>query len=61
MGEVDTYSKFGMPILGALLALMIRSIVLQIMARRRSKAEPPRPSSSTVPVSTTTPTPAEVN
>ena len=32
--RVDTYSKLWMPILGALLAVMIRSVVLQVRANR---------------------------
>jgi len=36
--RVDTYSKFWMPILGALLALMVRSIVLQVRAHRQPTA-----------------------
>ena len=40
--RVDTYSKLWMPILGALLAVMIRSVVLQVRANRHhaSPSEP---------------------
>jgi len=57
--RVDTYSKFWMPILGALLALMIRSVVLQILEGRRSDAnqQPPTVEGSL----TDSLTPAEVN
>ena len=37
--RVDTYSMLWMPILGALLALMIRSIVSQVIAGRRAKRD----------------------
>jgi len=37
--RVDTYSKFWMPLLGALLALMISSIVRPMITRRRSGAD----------------------
>lgn len=37
--RVDTYSKFWMPLLGALLALMISSIVRPLITGRRSGAD----------------------
>jgi branched-chain amino acid transport system permease protein len=51
--RVDTYSKFWMPLLGAALALFIRSIVVQIVAARKPKPTrpvPPMPADTTVPV-----------
>jgi branched-chain amino acid transport system permease protein len=44
--RVDTYSKFWMPLLGAALALFIRSIVVQIVAARKPKPKRPAPSVS---------------
>ncbi len=41
--RVDTYSKFWMPLLGAGLALFIRSIVVQIMRARKPKPTRPAP------------------
>jgi branched-subunit amino acid ABC-type transport system permease component len=42
--RVDTYSKFWMPLLGAFLAMFIRSIVMQVVrARRGEPAHPPGP------------------
>ena len=35
--RVDSYSKFWMPLLGAYLALFIRSIVLQVRAAQKAK------------------------
>jgi branched-chain amino acid transport system permease protein len=58
--RVDTYSRIWMPILGAFLALFIRSIVLQITASRGAKAHPTPPVTPAPPV-VRTPTPAEVN
>jgi branched-chain amino acid transport system permease protein len=52
--RVDTYSRIWMPILGALIALMIRSIAKPMLARRRSTGLTP-------PMALTTPTPGEVN
>ena len=62
--RVDTYSKFWMPLLGAVLALFIRNIVLQIMASRRAKRDdrPGTPKAEPVMAAPkTVPTPAEVN
>ena len=63
--RVDTYSKFWMPILGALLALMIRNIVRQIIAGRQSKRDdrPATPGTDAItpPSPNSVPTPAEVN
>jgi branched-subunit amino acid ABC-type transport system permease component len=44
--RVDTYSKFWMPLLGAALALFIRSIVVQIVAARKPKPTRPPPLSA---------------
>jgi hypothetical protein len=44
--RVDTYSKFWMPLLGAALALFIRSIVVQIVAARKPKPKRSAPSLS---------------
>ena len=39
--RVDTYNKFWMPLLGAFLALFIRSIVMQIIARPARRGDAP--------------------
>jgi branched-chain amino acid transport system permease protein len=44
--RVDTYSKVWMPLLGALLALFIRSIVVQVVRARRSEPVHPAPSAA---------------
>ncbi|MEO5901776.1 MAG: ABC transporter permease [Ilumatobacteraceae bacterium] len=41
--RVDSYSKFWMPLLGAALALNIRSIVMQVVVARRARPSPPSP------------------
>ena len=62
--RVDTYSKFWMPILGAMLALMIASIVRPMIAGRRAKRDDEGDElgrRSVDPLLPETPTPAEVN
>ena len=65
--RVDTYSPFWMPILGAFLALMARSIFLQIRGPGR-RSRPAAPTTDAGPTATTArpspatiPTPAKVN
>ena len=51
--RVDTYSKFWMPLLGAFLALFIRSIIVTIIRSRRGELRHPistGPADRTVPV-----------
>jgi hypothetical protein len=57
--RVDTYSPFWMPILGAFLALMVRSIFLQIRGGRAEQQAAPPTDRTTV--AANFPTPAEVN
>jgi branched-subunit amino acid ABC-type transport system permease component len=62
--RVDTYSKFWMPILGAMLALMIASIVRPLIAGRRAKRDEQRDEPERRSVDallSESPTPAEVN
>jgi ABC-type branched-subunit amino acid transport system permease subunit len=58
--RVDTYSMFWMPILGALIALMVRNVYLQVRGGRSDHASAPPPTDAPK-ISTTIPTPAEVN
>jgi branched-subunit amino acid ABC-type transport system permease component len=57
--RVDTYSMFWMPILGALLALMARSIFLQVRGGHQAAVSEPPPEAPHLP--TTLPTPAGGN
>jgi branched-chain amino acid transport system permease protein len=57
--RVDTYSALWMPLLGAFLALMVRSIFLQIRGSRPAHDVLPPSASSTI--ATNTPTPAKVH
>lgn len=51
--RVDSYSKFWMPLLGAFLALFVRSIVMQVVrARRGEPAHPPPVEQAEKPVRT---------
>jgi hypothetical protein len=62
--RVNTYSKFWMPILGAMLALMIASIVRPLIAGRRAKRDEQRDEPERRSVDallSESPTPAEVN
>ena len=57
--RVDTYSMFWMPILGALIALMVRNVYLQIRGGHEAPAAEPPP--DTPQLVTTLPTPAGGN
>ncbi len=57
--RVDTYSMFWMPILGALIALMVRNVYLQIRGGHEAPAAEPPP--DTPQLATTLPTPAGGN
>jgi hypothetical protein len=57
--RVDTYSMFWMPILGALIALMVRNVYLQIRGGHQAAAPEPPPDAPKI--AANIPTPAEVN
>lgn len=59
--RVDSYSKLWMPILGAFLALFIRSIVLRIKASRSGPEPAPTVAAESAPLVAAIPTSAEVN